>query len=378
MLNSSTTKAASVSAPTSGHEVVTQDLLEICSRLNSDFEGLSGKRLLVTGGAGFLGYYLVQSVTHWNASSGREPIALTILDSFVRGTPRWLTNLAERGAVTLVRHDVSEALPASIGTFEYIMHAASIASPTHYRDRPLETMDANVRGLRRLLDLARSAETTKGLLVFSSSEIYGDPPPSEIPTVESYRGNVSCTGPRACYDESKRFCETLATVFARRYDTPVKIVRPFNNYGPGLRLDDRRLIPDLCRDILSGEDITLLSDGTATRTFCYAVDAVVGYFKVLIHGRVAEPYNIGVEAPETTVLQLAERLTRLARETCDYRGSIVHRLSPDRDYLKDNPVRRCPSIEKARTELDYRPDVDLDTGLLRTLMWYRDGLGNAE
>jgi nucleoside-diphosphate-sugar epimerase len=160
--------------------------------------------------------------------------------------------------------------------------------------------------------------------------------------------------------------------FAQQYGVPVTIARPFNNYGPGLKLTDRRVIPDLAADVLAGRDIVLLSDGSATRTFCYAADAVVGYYKVLFRGRGGEPYNIGVEHPEISMAELAERVAALGRELFDYRGQVVHRTSDEDDYLVDNPTRRCPVIAKAREELGYEPGIDLDEGLRRSLLWYSE------
>ena len=277
---------------------------------------------------------------------------MTVLDSFVRGVPDWLSQHSAADGLSVVKHDIRQPLAEELGDFEYVIHAAGIASPTYYRQHPIETMDANITGLRLLLDRVVEAQSrgrdTDGFLFFSSSEIYGDPPPDQIPTPETYRGNVSCTGPRACYDESKRYGETLCVNFARQHGVPATIARPFNNYGPGLKLTDRRVIPDLVRDVLNGQDLTLLSDGSATRTFCYASDAVSGYYKVLVNGRPGEPYNIGTEEPEISVGELAERITTLARDLFGYKGKTVHRASDEADYLVDNPSRRRPLIGKAR------------------------------
>jgi len=370
-------------APRASGDVVRADLEHILERAEGELGMLAGRRLLLTGGAGFLGYYLVQSVLAWNRSSGADDrIALTVLDSFARGVPDWLTEHADDELLTLVRHDVREQLPDTVDHAEYVMHAAGIASPTYYRQHPLETMDANVTGLRLLLDRWRGATNdgreTGGFLYFSSSEIYGDPSPDAIPTPETYRGNVSCTGPRACYDESKRYGETLGVTFARQYGLPVAIARPFNNYGPGLKITDRRVIPDLARDILSGRNVVLLSDGSATRTFCYVADAVVGYLKVLVRGRPGEPYNIGTEQPEISMGELAHRVVSIARDLFGYEGNVVHDTSPEAEYLVDNPSRRCPLIDKARRELGYEPSVALDEGLVRSLVWYAENRRAAE
>lgn len=363
-------------------DVVHEDLDYICKNLAEEFSCLSGQKLMITGGAGFLGYYLVQSVLHWNKQVGEgDHIHVTVYDNYVRGVPAWLTELTKNNDLNLVTHDVTKPLAQDIGDFQYIIHAASIASPTYYRKYPIETMDANVNGLRYLLEYCRRQEekdeTIGGFLFFSSSEIYGDPSPENIPTPESYRGNVSCTGPRACYDEAKRYGETLCVNFAHHYGLPVKVARPFNNYGPGLKITDRRVIPDLARDVLDGRDLVLLSDGSPRRTFCYVSDAVVGYYKVLVRGRKGEAYNVGVEKPEVSMAELAEKLVALARDLFGYQGQVMRQASQDVDYLVDNPSRRCPSIGKAREELGYHPTLGLDEGLTRALIWYRDNR-NAE
>lgn len=353
-------------------EVVEQDLDYIAEQARDELGALSGKRLLITGGAGFLGYYLVQAALH-------ERVRITVYDNYARGVPHWLSQLEPDEALTLMTHDVRDPLPPDMDDFDYIVHAAGIASPTYYRQHPIETMDANVGGLRTLLEYAvrrgEGGNPLEGLLFFSSSEIYGDPTPDQIPTPETYRGNVSCTGPRACYDESKRYGETLCVNFAGQHGVPVTIARPFNNYGPGLKLTDRRVIPDLAADVLASRDIVLLSDGSATRTFCYAADAVVGYYKILVRGRPGEPYNIGVERPEISMSELAERVAALGRELFGYTGKVVYQTSDEEAYLVDNPTRRCPVIAKAREELDYDPKIDLDEGLRRSLLWYA---GNRE
>jgi UDP-glucuronate decarboxylase len=363
--------------PGSADDVVRTDLDGLCTELKGEFERMAGSRLLITGGAGFLGHYLVQAPLRWNRSPDcTAPIHVTVYDSFLRGVPPWLEGLKADPQLQVDRYDVRDPLPSNLGDYDYIVHAASIASPTYYRQRPIETMDANVNGLRNLLEYARErhngSRPVRGFLFYSTSEIYGDPGPADIPTPESYRGNVSCVGPRACYDESKRYGETLSVNFARCFDLPVTIARPFNNYGPGLKITDRRVIPDFARNIFRDEDIVLLSDGSPTRTYCYVADAVAGYFKILARGRPGEAYNIGADGPEISIAELAELMAAAARDLFGYRGRVVRRQSSDPDYLTDNPNRRCPVIAKARDELDFAPSVSLREGLERTLIWYRD------
>lgn len=361
--------------PVTADDVIMADLSYINNNLTEEFSCLAGKKILITGGAGFLGYYLIKSLLHWNKNvKTSQQIHVTVFDNYIRGIPGWLNALKSDPALHLVRHDITNPLPESIPHFSFIIHAASIASPTYYRKYPIQTMDANVNGLRLLLEYARrqneQGSGVKGFLYYSTSEIYGDPPPDAIPTPETYRGNVSCTGPRACYDESKRYGEALCVNFAQQYGIPVKVARPFNNYGPGLKITDKRVLPDFARDIFAGRDITMHSDGLPTRTFCYIADAIVGYYKILVRGTPGEAYNIGVEKPEISMKELAEKVIVIARELFGYHGKVRYLPSSEADYLIDNPNRRCPLITKARQELGYDPRIDIDEGLRRSLIWY--------
>jgi UDP-glucuronate decarboxylase len=360
-----------------GRDVIEEDLAYIGRNLIQEFAGMAGRRILISGGAGFLGYYLVQSVLLWNRNAEESRrIRVSVYDNYLRGIPEWLMRLQEHGNLTLTKFDIANPLPPDTPDFHYIIHAASIASPTYYRKYPIQTMDANVNGLRTLLEYSviqqKKNMPVEGFLFFSSSEIYGDPSAENIPTPETYNGNVSCIGPRACYDESKRYGETLCVNFAHQYGIPIKSARPFNNYGPGLKISDKRVIPDFACDILENRDIVMLSDGAPTRTFCYVADAVIGYYKILLKGRSGQAYNIGAEEPEISIAALAEKIADIARDLLGYKGKVVRHASTDDKYLIDNPNRRCPIIRKARTELGYSPGISLDEGLKRSLLWYRD------
>jgi nucleoside-diphosphate-sugar epimerase len=357
-------------------ELLEQDLSYICKNLENEFARMAGKKLLITGGAGFLGYYLVQAALHFNKNAGRgQPIHVTVWDSFIRGYPQWLRNLQADPQLAVETRDMILPLPQPMPDFQWIIHAAGIASPPYYRKYPIKTIDANINGLRNLLDYsvaqAGRGKPVEGFLFYSSSEIYGDPSADAIPTPEHYRGLVSCTGPRACYDESKRFGETICVVYAQQHGVPTKMARPFNNYGPGLKITDRRVIPDFARDILAGRDIVMYSDGKPTRTFCYSADSITGYYKVLVNGRTGEPYNVGIERPEIAMGELAERIIALGREFFGYNGTLkLQQPNVESDYLVDNPNRRCPDIGKARRELGYDPTILVDEGLRRTMAWY--------
>lgn len=349
----------------------TEDLDFIIAQAQAELEIMAGSCLWFTGSAGFLGYYATKAIHQFNSFQPvNRRIRLLAIDNYMRGVPDWLSEI-ESDEIKLVRHDIIDPIPLDWPQAQFIVHAASIASPIVYRKYPLETIDANVTGLRRFLDHASGQKNIKGMLFFSTSEIYGDPTPDAIPTPETYRGFVSCTGPRACYDESKRLGETLCVTFAGTRNVPVKIARPFNNYGPGLGLNDGRVLSDFVNNVLAGKDIEMYSDGRPMRTFCYVADAVAGYLKILVRGRPGEAYNIGIETPEISMRELAELVAKQSQALWGYKGKVRIGTSVDSEYLTDNPQRRCPDISKARRELGYKPQYDIEDGIRRALVWYR-------
>lgn len=345
--------------------IIQEDSERLIERLGAANGRFDGKRVLITGAGGFLGVHFLSYYLSLNRSGLlSRPSRVFAVDNFARGKPQWAEAIADDGSISLLQMDVT-APSFTPPVADFVIHAASIASPTYYRRHPLETIDANVNGLRTLLDAAVRTPP-ESFLFFSTSEIYGDPSPDAIPTPESYRGFVSCTGPRACYDESKRFGETLSTVFYQQHGIPVKTARPFNNYGPGLKISDRRVIPDFFRNVLGNEPILLLSDGSPTRTFCYVSDAIYGYLLVLLSGENGEPFNIGSDGPEISIKDLAKLVVGVSGRDV----SVVCRPSDDPHYLSDNPQRRCPDISKARNRLGFATEYSLEDGLSRTFKWY--------
>jgi len=332
------------------------------------FRQLSGSNILVTGACGFLGSYIVDILAALNRRSPSLNAHIVACDNFIATNADRLAHLKGEPFIEFRTANVVDKTDWG-RKFDWIIHCASMASPIYYRPRPLETIDANVNGTWRMLDLAE-AHGSKGVLFFSSSEIYGDPDPKFIPTPEHYRGYVSCTGPRACYDESKRLGETLCISFWSQRKVPSKIVRPFNVYGPGQRLNDGRMVPDMMSAALKGGPIVLLSDGSPTRSFCYVRDFIAGSLGVLVLGKPAEPYNVG-NAEERSMLDVA----RLMAEIAGPPGrplEVKFGKSDDADYLIDNPNRRCPDLAKVKADVGYQPTVDLRTGLARTFEYYRE------
>jgi len=330
---------------------------------------LKNKKILITGAGGFVGYYLSLYLIKYKKELKINKILLTDIKiknilpkiNFFKNT----TNFAIK-KFDVIKDDINKLIPNDINV---IIHAASVASPTKYRKEPLQTADANVIGLRKILEFAKKNEKVK-ILYFSSSEIYGDPDIKNIPTKEAYNGNVSTTGPRACYDEAKRYCETLAYIFNKKFKTKISIVRPFNNFGPGMNISDLRLPSDMAKSILNKKKIFLFSNGSPKRSFCYIADAVVGYLEALSY-KTFEIFNIG-NTKEMSVLQFAKLFSRASNKIYKYTPKIIFKKNKDKDYLINNPNRRSPDISKARKLLKYHPKINTYNGIVNYLKFLKE------
>ena len=322
-------------------------------------QALTDSVILISGCSGFLGFELLNFLMTYLQDIGiRKVIGL---DNFMVGKPAWIERLGKKykSSLNILTHDLVKdelEIVSELDKVTHVLHMASIASPPYYRKYPIETVDANIWGLRKLLNCFQD-KTLKGFLFFSSSEIYGDPPEEHIPTQEIYWGNVSTMGPRACYDEAKRFGETLCYLYSQVHGMPITIVRPFNNYGPGMKLNDGRLPPDTARAIIENRDLNIFSDGTPTRSFCYVADAIVGYLKVLQYEKFG-CFNIGMDRPEVSVKEFAEINLIKGREIFKYSGKINFCTAEDKSFLTNNPQRRCPNINKAKKLLGYKPRIE--------------------
>jgi len=342
--------------------IVKEDIANIANDIKSDAMQLSGKTVVVTGGAGFLGNYFLSVLDFLNKNRFEEPCKIISVDNFITGVKYWI----DKGNFREIRHNIK--LPLKIeGDVDCIIHAAGIASPKFYREFKIETIDVATLGTKNMLELAREKDA-KHMLFFSSSEIYGDPDPRFVPTPETYFGNVSCTGPRANYDESKRLGETLCSVYHETYGIPVKVVRPFNVYGPGMRTDDYRVIPNFVAHALSKRPLPVYGEGNHTRTFCYVSDAMTGFFKVLLSGYNGEAFNVGNEQPEITIEELANMVAGLFGANVK-----IEKIKGLNDaYVSADPKRRCPDLTKLKTKFDYAPKVDLRTGVKRFIQWMEE------
>ena len=309
---------------------ITENSAKVAAELNSICERFDGTTVLITGALGFLGQYFLGFFTHINDRLLDNPSRILAYDNMITAE---------------------------------VTNAAGIASPFYYQKYPLETLDVAVTGTRNLLELARE-KRTQGVLFFSSSEIYGDPDAKHVPTSESYAGHVSCTGSRACYDESKRLGETLCVIFHKLHGIPTKVVRPFNVYGPGMKETDYRVLPNFGSLIVGGKPLNIYGTGKQTRTFCYITDALEGFLRVLLDGVPGEAYNIGNPKPEISVLELVSLLERTLGRKIP--SNLIE--YPD-SYPADEPQRRCPNIIKAARQCGYHPKVDLASGLKYFMDW---------
>ena len=313
---------------------------------------MSRRRILVTGGSGFVGSHLCERLI-------REGNEVVCLDNFFTGSRVNIEPLLDDHRFELVRHDVTEPLTLEV---DEVFHLACPASPIHYQRNPVRTIRTAVEGTLNMLDLAR--EVKARILIAPTSEVYGDP--AVHPQRESYWGNVNPIGPRACYDEGKRCAEALAVSYARQYGVEVRIARIFNTYGPRMHENDGRVVSNFTVQALRGEPITLYGEGQQTRSFCYVSDLIEGFLRLMASPHGADPVNLG-NPRETTVRELAEMIKKLTGSGSE----IVKEPLP-----KDDPTRRRPDISRAQSLLDgWGPKVPLEEGLTATIADFAKRLG---
>ncbi|MBU1131446.1 SDR family oxidoreductase [Patescibacteria group bacterium] len=310
------------------------------------------KKILVTGGAGFIGSHLCDFLM----AQGHQ---VTCLDNFFTGSKENIKQLLDKPNFQLVEHDITE--PYDDGEIDEIYNLACPASPIHYVEDPIETIRTNVIGMDNMLKYARKFKAK--ILQASTSEIYGDP--QVHPQTENYWGNVNPIGPRSCYDEGKRCAETLCYDYQKRYKMDVKIVRIFNTYGPRMQFDDGRALPNFIKQSLSNKEVTIAGNGSQTRSMMHIDDLIQGMVKMMKFNNYFGPVNLGNPAFEITMKELAEKVIEL----CGSKNRITYY-----DLPKDDPVKRKPDISLAKEKLNWQPVVDLEKGLLETIEDFKQRL----
>jgi len=304
------------------------------------------KRVLVTGGAGFIGSHLCERLIE----DGSEVLCL---DNFFTGRKENISHLMDNPMFELIRHDVTEPVLLEV---DEVYTLACPASPVHYQYNPVKTIKTNVIGTLNMLGLAKRVRAR--ILQASTSEVYGDP--KVHPQPESYWGNANPIGPRACYDEGKRCAESLMFSYHRQNGVDIRIVRIFNTYGPRMLENDGRVVSNFIVQALRGKDITVYGDGSQTRSFCYIDDLVEGMVRMMDNDGEPGPVNLGNPA-EFTIMELA----KVVKELTGSQSRVVHRELP-----QDDPVQRQPDITVAREKLDWKPTVELEEGLKKTIEYF--------
>lgn len=307
-------------------------------------------RIVITGGAGFLGSHLCDRCL----AEGHDVVAV---DNFITGDPDNIAHI-NSSHFSFRKQNISEGIFVD-GVVDFVLHFASPASPVDYLELPIQTLKVGALGTHNALGLARAKGA--GLLLASTSEIYGDP--QVHPQTEDYWGNVNCIGPRGCYDEAKRFAEAIVMAYHRQHQIDTKIVRIFNTYGPRMRLNDGRIVPNFMKQAVSGEPLTVYGNGLHTRSFCYVSDLVEGIYRLLLSEENL-PVNLG-NPREFTVLELAEAIIALTHSASE----IIYQPLPE-----DDPKKRKPDITKAHSLLNWEPKVLLKDGLAQTLDFFHERL----
>ena len=313
-------------------------------------------RILITGGAGFIGSHLVDYLLE----RGHEVIAM---DNLSTGSTDNIAHVAGHDRFRFIKHNVTDYIYVE-GPVDAVLHLASLPSPVDYLNYPIQTLKVGALGTHKALGLAKAKGAR--FLLASTSEVYGDP--LEHPQAEDYWGNVNPVGPRGVYDESKRFAEAQAMAYHRYHGVETRIARIFNTYGPRMRIDDGRVVPNFIRQALTGEPLTVYDEGTRTRSFCYVSDLVEGIVRLLWSGE-AYPVNLG-NPREMTILQFAHKV----REVTGSTSEIVF-VQPRDERTKDDPMVRQPDIGKAKRVLGWEPEVRLEEGLAKTVEWFGKRLG---
>ena len=305
------------------------------------------RRVLVTGGAGFLGSHLCDRLI-------RKGCDVLCVDNLYTGSKRNIVHLIGNPYFELCRHDITFPLYVEV---DEIYNLACPASPIHYQNDPVQTTKVNVHGSINMLGLAKRIKAK--ILQASTSEVYGDP--SVHPQPETYHGNVNCIGPRSCYDEGKRCAETLFFDYFRQHKLKIKVARIFNTYGPRMHLNDGRVVSNFIVQALRGKPITIFGDGNQTRSFCYVDDLIEGLVRLMnTNDDVTGPINLG-KPGEFTILELAEKVIELSNS----KSELVFKTLP-----ADDPMQRRPDITQARKILEWEPEIELEEGLKRTIAYF--------
>jgi UDP-glucuronate decarboxylase len=349
--------------PSNPQKLIDADVTRIIKSLGSLVDNLNGASILITGSNGLLGSYIADTIQALNGKFSKQCKVLCLNRSLPTTKTRNFHLLGDSN-FSFLSHDVSKPLGLAKYKPDYMFLCAGSSTPKNFQSDELLTVDLNVDGVRWVMEYAKNNKV-KGLLYFSSGAVYGDPPADRVPTNESYNGNVNTLSPRACYAESKRLSETLCSIFAKKYGVPVYIARIFVTYGPGVTVNDGKVLSDFMKQALVKKPIVMKGSGDDIRSDCYVSDAVEAFFRIILSGRPGESYNVGSDLDEYSIKEMASLLHKI----CGVKGTPRCDGGQSQEYIKSAPKRFCPDISKLKTELGYKPKIDIYTGLQRTVEW---------
>jgi len=330
------------------------DILEIKKNLNKYLKNFSGKNFLISGANGFLGKYFIKTLLVINESLKKKIKVIAIDIKFDKSEIYLDKNVIK------IKQNINNIKNINYKC-DYVLHAAGIPSPKHYFNKPIEAIFTSITGTKKLLEYSKKNKSK--FVFFSSSEIYGNPDKKNIPTKETYNGNVSCIEDRSCYDEGKRVGETLCYFYKIKEKVNISIFRPFNVFGPGMPKNDYRVFPRFFNSIKNNQPITIFKSGKQTRTFCYVTDAITAMFLVIIKGN-NFVYNIGNDKPEITMTKLYEIIKKNINKKISFKN-----IGYPKNYPQVEPQRRRPNIDKIKKELNFKNRVTIDNSVKRFYEW---------
>jgi UDP-glucuronate decarboxylase len=330
------------------------DIEEICNNIKSYSKIISGKVFLISGANGFLGKYFIKTLVRMNLSLKKKIKIIAIDIKFDK------CEIYKDKNVKKIKIDINKINNLKYKS-DYVLHAAGIPSPKHYFNKPIEAIFTSITGTKKLLDYSKKNKSK--FIFFSSSEIYGNPDKKNIPTKETYNGNVSSIEDRSCYDEGKRVGETLCYFYKIKHNVDVSVFRPFNVFGPGMPRNDYRVFPRFFSSIKNNKPITIFKKGKQTRTFCYVTDAITAMLMVIIKGK-KFVYNIGNDKPEINMTKLYE----LIKKNVPKKIKFIN-IDYPKNYPQVEPQRRCPNISKIKNELGFKNKVSIHSSIKRFYNW---------
>ena len=344
------------------NKIIEEDIVKIINS-NVDWSRFNNKTILITGANGFLPAYMVETLMYLNIHYSYDITVLCLVRNLFKAQSRF-SHYSNNKHLIFLHQDVCNEINYD-DRVDFIIHAASQASPKYYGIDPVGTLSANTLGTMNMLKFAHK-KSIEAFLYFSSSEVYGILDETKIPTKESEYGYIDPTNVRSCYAESKRMGETICISWMTQFNVPVKIVRPFHIYGPGMALDDGRVYADFVSDIVNNCDIVMKSDGLTMRSFCYLSDSTIAFFMILLNGKNGEAYNVGNPDCEISIINLAQKLVLLFPER---KISVIKKVARNVNYLNSEVLRNCPDLTKI-SMLGWKPEISINKGFYKTIKSY--------